>query len=175
MKRQLNSFELLEERFMEDSKTEKHSHMPKIVVPIFNETHWELPSYATPLSSGFDVRANIKEQIVLKPGERQLIPTGIYLQLPPLLEAQVRPRSGLANKHGISIVNTPGTVDADYRGQIHANLINLGKEEFVVEPGMKIAQVVIVPIYQVCWEPVASKEDLEETERGTQGHGHSGV
>lgn len=175
MIKQLNSFELLEERFMEDCKSEKGTHMPKIVVPIFNETPWELPQYATPLSSGFDVRAHIEENLVLHPGQRQLIPTGIYIALPPLLEAQVRPRSGLANKNGISIVNTPGTVDADYRGQIHVNLINLGSEDFTIEPGMKIAQVVIVPVYQVCWEPVSSKDALGETERGTQGHGHSGV
>ena len=102
------------------------------------------------------------------------VPTGIYLQLPPLFEAQVRPRSGLATKHGISIVNTPGTVDSDYRGQMHVNLINLGASDFTVKAGDRIAQAVIMPVYQAVWEEVSSPEELSSTARGVNGHGSTG-
>lgn len=151
------------------------SHQPKVNVRIFNATPWENPKYETAQSSGFDLKAFIEEDIVLKPNQRHLIPTGIYVELPALLEVQVRPRSGLANKHGISIVNTPGTVDADYRGQIHVNLINLGKEDFIVSRGMRIAQGVLVPVFHAKWENVASVDELEKTERADHGHGHTGV
>ena len=145
-----------------------------IKVRIYNATSWELPAYATPESSGFDLRAFIENPILLMPGERFLVPTGIYLQLPPLYEAQVRPRSGLANKFGISIVNTPGTVDSDYRGQIHVNLINLGSQDFTINPGDRIAQAVILPVFQAVWEPVSKLEDLSSTLRGANGHGSTG-
>ena len=150
-------------------------HQPKVNVRIFNATPWGNPKYETAQSSGFDLRAFIDEDIVLKPNQRHLIPTGIYLELPALLEVQVRPRSGLANEFGISIVNTPGTIDSDYRGQLHVNLINLGNEDFVVSSGMRIAQGVLVPVFQAKWEDVSSVDELAKTERADKGHGHTGV
>lgn len=149
--------------------------MSIVSVRIYNATPWSLPEYATPESSGFDLRAFITEPIVLKPGERLLVPTGIYIQLPPLFEVQVRPRSGLAKKYGISIVNTPGTVDSDYRGQIHTNLINLGDKDFTINPGDRISQGVIMPVFQACWEQVDSVDELSSTERGGNGHGSTGL
>ena len=119
-----------------------------------------------------DLRANIDEPIVLRPMERRLIPTGIYIALPMGYEAQVRPRSGLALKHGISVCNTPGTVDCDYRNEIGVILINLGQEDFIVNDGERIAQMVIAKYERTEWEPV---DELDETERGLGGYGHTGV
>ena len=131
-----------------------------------------MPEYATPESAGMDVRAFLNEPIVLKPLERALIPTGLYLQLPAGHECQIRPRSGLALKHGITLVNTPGTVDADYRGEIGVILINLSNEPFTVNDGERICQMVITNYTHVEWDAV---ERLDETERGDGGFGHTGV
>ena len=140
-------------------------------VKVVNKSKHPLPQYATEGAAGMDLRANIDEPIVLKPLERKLIPTGLYISLPVGYEAQVRPRSGLALKHGISVCNTPGTVDADYRGQVGVILINLSNEDFVVEDGERIAQMVIAKHERAEWLPV---EELDETERGAGGYGHTG-
>ena len=131
-------------------------------IQVVNRGHQPLPAYATPQSAGMDLRANIGEPIVLRPMERRLVPTGLYIALPPGHEAQVRPRSGLALKHGITVLNSPGTVDADYRGEIGVLLINLSQEDFVINDGERIAQMIIA-------------EALDETERGAGGYGHTGV
>ena len=131
-----------------------------------------MPAYATEQSAGMDLRANISEPIVLRPMERRLVPTGLYISLPKGYEAQVRPRSGLALKHGITVLNTPGTVDADYRGELGVLLINFSQEDFVIEDGERIAQMVIARHEQVAFVPV---EVLDETERGAGGYGHTGV
>lgn len=140
-------------------------------IEIINESHHPLPQYATALSAGVDLRANLDEPVTLQPGERKLIPTGLRIALPAGVEAQVRPRSGLALKHGITVLNTPGTIDADYRGLIGVILINLGGEAFVINDGERIAQMVIARHEQAEWELV---ETLSETERGDGGFGHSG-
>ena len=142
------------------------------MVRLVNKGNQPLPEYATPQSAGMDLRANIEEPITLAPLERKLIPTGLYIALPEGYEAQVRPRSGLALKKGITVLNSPGTIDADYRGEIGVILINLSNEPFVVEPGERIAQMVIAAYGRVAWEQV---ETLDETERGAGGFGHSGV
>ena len=141
-------------------------------VQIINRGHHALPAYATALSAGMDLRANLDEPIVLKPLQRCLVPTGLFLALPEGYEAQVRPRSGLALKRGVTVLNSPGTVDADYRGEVGVILINLSAEEFVIEDGERIAQMVIARHEQVMWEEV---EILSETERGAGGFGHTGV
>ena len=141
-------------------------------VQIINRSHHPLPEYATPLSAGLDLRANIEAPIEIRPMERHLIPTGLFMALPPGYEAQVRPRSGLAIKHGITVLNTPGTIDADYRGEICVILINLSNEPFVIADGERIAQMVIARHEQAEWEPV---EVLSETQRGAGGFGHSGT
>lgn len=141
-------------------------------VKIINKSKHALPSYATPLSAGIDIRANIEAPITLEPLERKLIPTGLYIELPQGYEAQIRPRSGLAIKKGISILNSPGTIDADYRGEICVILINLSKEPFIIEDGERICQMVIAQHEQVSWEEV---EILGETERGAGGFGHTGI
>lgn len=141
-------------------------------VQIINKSKHALPEYATAQSAGVDLRANIDAPMVLKPLERKLVPTGLYMSLPAGVEAQVRPRSGLALKKGITVLNTPGTIDADYRGEIGVILINLSSEDFVLEDGERIAQMVIARHEQAQWEPV---EVLDETERGAGGFGHSGV
>ncbi len=130
-----------------------------------------MPSYSTPLSAGMDLRADLSEPVTLKPLERQLVPTGLYIELPAGYEAQVRPRSGLAAKHGISIVNSPGTIDADYRGEIKVILVNLSTEDFVIAPGERIAQMVVARHERVEWEEV---EVLEASERGEGGFGSTG-
>ncbi len=140
-------------------------------VQIINKSHHPLPAYATPLSAGMDIRANLTEPVVLKPLERKLIPTGLFIALPEGYEAQMRPRSGLALKHGISLMNTPGTIDADYRGEIGVILVNLSSEPFTVNDGERICQMVIAAHSHVTWEPV---EVLGETERGAGGFGHTG-
>lgn len=131
-----------------------------------------MPQYATPQSAGVDLRANLNEPIVLKPLQRCLVPTGLFLALPQGYEAQVRPRSGLAIKKGITVLNSPGTIDADYRGEINVILVNLSAEEFVIEDGERIAQMVIARHEQAEWEEV---EVLDETERGAGGFGHTGT
>jgi dUTP pyrophosphatase len=141
-------------------------------VRIINKSHHQLPEYATVQSAGVDLRANIDEPVVLKPFERRLIPTGLFISLPAGFEAQVRPRSGLAIKKGITVLNSPGTIDADYRGEIGVILINLSQEEFIVNDGERIAQMVIGRHEQAQWEQV---QTLDETERGSGGFGHSGI
>lgn len=141
-------------------------------VQIINRSHHALPQYATELSAGVDLRANIEAPIELRPMERRLVPTGLFMALPPGFEAQVRPRSGLAIKHGITVLNTPGTIDADYRGEVCVILINLSDEPFVISDGERIAQMIIARHEQAEWEQV---EVLSETERGAGGFGHSGT
>ena len=141
-------------------------------VQIINRSHHALPQYATPQSAGLDLRANLSRPIELRPLERKRIPTGLYIALPQGYEAQVRPRSGLALKHGISVLNSPGTIDADYRGEICVILVNLSEEPFIVNDGERIAQMVIARHEQAEWEQV---DVLDETERGAGGFGHSGV
>lgn len=140
-------------------------------IKIVNKSRHPLPEYATVSAAGMDLRANLEEAVVLKPLERTLVPTGIYIQLPDGYEAQIRPRSGLAIKHGIGIVNTPGTIDADYRGEIRVILVNLSNEDFTIQDGERICQMVIAEHARVEWEPVDS---LDETERGAGGFGHTG-
>jgi dUTP pyrophosphatase len=142
-----------------------------IAIKIINHSTNELPQYATPLSAGMDLCANNEAPITLLPMERKLIPTGLFIELPQGYEAQIRPRSGLAFKHGISIPNSPGTIDADYRGEIKVLLINLGAEPFVIQKGERIAQMVVAKHEFVSWEQVDS---LDETERGAGGFGHTG-
>ena len=137
-----------------------------------NKGHQPLPQYATEQSAGMDLRANLDAPITLKPMERRLIPTGLHIALPKGYEAQVRPRSGLALKKGITVLNSPGTVDADYRGEVGVLLINLSQEDFVVNDGERIAQMVIARHEQGVFEAV---EVLDETERGEGGYGHTGV
>lgn len=143
-----------------------------IQVKVINKGKQPLPQYATPQSAGMDLRANTEEAFTLKPLERKLFPTGLYISLPEGYEAQVRPRSGLALKHGITVLNTPGTVDADYRGEIGVVLVNLSNEPFTVEPGERIAQMVIAKHEQSEFVLV---EELDETERGAGGYGHTGT
>ena len=141
-------------------------------IKIVNKSHHPLPAYATELSAGMDRRANIDEPIVLKPMERRLVPTGLHISLPVGYEAQVRPRSGLALKKGITVLNAPGTVDADYRGDVGVILINLSDEPFTIEDGERIAQRVIARHEHAEFIPV---DVLDETERGEGGYGHTGV
>ena len=143
----------------------------KLVVPIINNSHHPLPSYATEGSSGMDLRAFIDVPISLVTLERRLIPTGIYLELPQGYEAQIRPRSGLAIKQGITCLNSPGTIDADYRGEIKVILINLSSEIQTINDGDRIAQMVIQPVEQIEWTQV---ENINETKRGEGGFGHTG-
>ncbi len=140
-------------------------------VRIINQSKHSLPEYATPYSAGMDLRANLDSPITLNPLERQLIPTGIFIELPIGYEAQIRPRSGLAAKHGISIVNTPGTIDADYRGEIKVILVNLSNTPFVINDGERICQMVVAAHARVEWEET---DTLEETDRGAGGFGHTG-
>lgn len=141
-------------------------------VQIINRGHQPLPAYATPQSAGMDLRANIDESIVLHPMERRLVPTGLFMALPASFEAQIRPRSGLALKHGITVLNTPGTIDADYRGEIMVLLINFSQTDFVINDGERIAQMVIAKHENAEFIEV---ETLDETERGAGGYGHTGV
>jgi dUTP pyrophosphatase len=141
-------------------------------IQVINKGHQPLPQYATPQSAGMDLRANLEEPIILRPLERRLIPTGLHIALPAGYEAQVRPRSGLALKKGITVLNSPGTIDADYRGEVGVLLINLSQDDFVVNDGERIAQMVIARHEQGEFEAV---EVLDETERGEGGYGHTGV
>ena len=141
-------------------------------IKVVNKGHQPLPKYATPQSAGMDLRANIDAPITLKPMERRLIPTGLYIALPVGYEAQIRPRSGLALKHGITVLNTPGTIDADYRGELMVLLVNFSDSDFIINDGERIAQMVIARHEQGIFEVV---EALDDTERGTGGYGHTGV
>ena len=140
-------------------------------IKIINKSHHPMPAYATPQSAGMDIRANLTEPVELKPFERKLIPTGLYIALPEGYEAQLRPRSGLALKHGLTLLNTPGTIDADYRGEIGVILVNLSTEPFTIADGERICQMVIATHAHVEWEAV---ETLDETLRGAGGFGHTG-
>ncbi len=140
-------------------------------IRIVNHSRHPLPDYSTPHSAGMDIRANLNEPVVLKPLERGLIPTGLFIELPEGYEAQIRPRSGLAIKKGISVVNTPGTIDADYRGEIGIILINLSNEPFVVNDGERICQMIINRVEKARWVEV---DALQESERGEGGFGHTG-
>ena len=141
-------------------------------IQIINKTHHALPEYATPQSAGMDLRAHLDEPITLAPMERRLVPTGLFMALPQGYEAQVRPRSGLAIKKGITVLNSPGTVDADYRGEVCVILINLSNEPFVINDGERIAQMVIARHEQ---PEIVEVEELDDTERGAGGFGHTGV
>lgn len=140
-------------------------------IPIINRSHHALPQYATPLSAGVDLRANLDTPLVVEPMQRVLVPTGLFMALPAGYEAQVRPRSGLAIKHGLTVLNAPGTIDADYRGEVCVILINLSTEAFTINDGERIAQLVIARHEQAEWLPT---ETLDETERGAGGFGHTG-
>lgn len=147
--------------------------MDQINVKIINRSGNEMPAYATEQSAGMDIRAWLPEGgVTLQPGERCLVPTGLYIALPAGYECQIRPRSGLALKHGVTLLNTPGTVDADYRGEIGVILVNLGQAPFTVENGERIAQMVMARYSKVTWESV---DTLDDTERGAGGFGHTGV
>ena len=143
----------------------------KIKVKIINQSPNALPEYATEGSAGMDLRANLAAPLVLRPMERQLVPTGLFIELPQGYEAQVRPRSGLAIKHGITCLNSPGTIDSDYRGELKVILINLSQEEQTLHPGDRIAQMVVSPVVQIGWEAV---EAIGETARNAGGFGHTG-
>ena len=143
-----------------------------MIVKVINKSNNPLPEYSTPLSAGFDLRANLDNIEILKPGERKLVGTGLFIALEPGYEAQVRPRSGLALKKGITVLNAPGTVDADYRGEVGVILYNASDEDFEIVPGERIAQMVIAKYERIDWEQV---ETLDETERGAGGFGHSGT
>ncbi len=146
--------------------------MDRLKVKIINKSGMELPAYATPSAAGMDVRACLGSPRVIQPGERVLIPTGLYVQLPQGYEMQIRPRSGLALKHGITLANSPGTVDADYRGEIGVIVINLSKEPFVVNHGERICQMVITSYTHVEWEEV---DRIDKTVRGDGAFGHTGL
>ena len=141
-------------------------------VKIVNQSRYALPEYQTPLSAGMDIRANIEDSVTLAPLERAMIPTGLFVELPEGYEMQIRPRSGLAAKHGVTVLNTPGTIDADYRGEIKVILVNLSNTPFEIVPGERIAQAVVAQHAQVEWVEV---EELGTTERGTGGFGSTGA
>ena len=141
-------------------------------IKIINKGHYPLPAYATSQSAGMDLRANIDKSITIHPMERLLIPTGLFMALPPGFEAQIRPRSGLALKHGITVLNSPGTIDADYRGEIMVLLINLSVDDFIINDGERIAQMIIAKHETIEFAVV---DKLDETERGSGGYGHTGV
>jgi dUTP pyrophosphatase len=142
-----------------------------IKVKIINQSVFGLPAYQTEESAGMDLRANIAEPLTLQSLERQLIPTGLYIELPPGTEAQIRPRSGLAFKHGLTVLNSPGTVDSDYRGEIKVLLVNLSHEPFIINPGERIAQMVVARHERVEWEAAT---ELADSERGAGGYGSTG-
>ena len=146
--------------------------MTMLNVKVINKGHQPLPAYATSQSAGMDLRANIDESIVLHPMERRLVPTGLHIALPQGFEAQIRPRSGLALKHGITVLNTPGTIDADYRGELMVLLINFSDTDFVINDGERIAQMVVARHEQIEFQLV---DELDDTERGAGGYGHTGV
>lgn len=140
-------------------------------IKVINKSDNPLPRYETAQSAGMDIRAYLPESITLKPLQRAMVPSGLFFALPPGYEAQVRPRSGLAAKHGVTVLNTPGTIDADYRGEVKIILINLSDAPFEIEPGMRVAQIVVAPVTQATWKVV---EQLEDSERGAGGFGSTG-
>lgn len=140
-------------------------------VRIVNKSNNSLPEYATEYSAGLDLKANLQEEFILKPLQRALIPTGLFIELPQGYEAQIRPRSGLAVKHGITVLNSPGTIDADYRGEIQVILINLSDEPFVIKNGERICQMIIARHEQISWDET---DVINETKRGSGGFGHTG-
>ena len=146
--------------------------MAAIQLKVINQSEHALPEYATILSAGLDLKANLSESILLKPLQRSLIPTGLFIELPEGFEAQIRPRSGLAFKHGLTVLNSPGTIDADYRGEIKVLLVNLSETDFIVNNGERIAQMVIAKHEQIIWEPVIQ---LEKSDRGAGGFGSTGT
>lgn len=146
--------------------------MEDLRIKIVNQSDHPFPSYATSGSAGMDLRANLAETLLLQPMERRMIPTGIFIELPPGYEAQVRPRSGLANKQGITCLNSPGTVDSDYRGEIKVILINLSEQEQLIKHGDRIAQMVVAKVERAVWHPV---QQLNDTTRGEGGFGHTGT
>ena len=146
--------------------------MDSVDVKIINLSGMELPAYGTPMAAGMDVRAALAEPLALKPLQRTLVPTGLRIQLPEGSECQIRPRSGLALKHGVTVANAPGTIDADYRGEIGIILINLSDETFVINPGERIAQMVVAPYSRVQWRLA---ESLDDSQRGDGGFGHTGL
>ncbi|MCM1348672.1 MAG: dUTP diphosphatase [Firmicutes bacterium] len=146
--------------------------MNEVNVKIINESENPLPDYATPMSAGMDLRAWLTEPIELKPLQRVLIPTGVRIELPEGYECQLRPRSGLAIKNGITLLNTPGTIDADYRGEIRVIMVNLSNEPFVINNGERICQMVVAPYTRVSWQAV---HELDKTQRGDGGFGHTGI
>ncbi len=145
--------------------------MEEITIKVVNTSGQDLPAYQTHLSAGMDLRAALSEPVRLQPLERKLIGTGLHIELPPGYEAQIRPRSGLAYKHGLTVLNSPGTIDADYRGEIKVLLVNLSNEPFTIQPGERIAQMVVARHARVAWQPVDS---LEESARGGGGFGSTG-
>lgn len=145
--------------------------MAAIQLKVINQSEHALPEYATILSAGLDLKANLSESILLKPLQRLLIPTGLFIELPAGFEAQIRPRSGLAFKHGLTVLNSPGTIDADYRGEIKVLVVNLSEADFIVNNGERIAQMVIAKHEQIIWEPVIQ---LEKSNRGAGGFGSTG-
>jgi len=144
----------------------------KLSVKIINKSNNNLPAYETINSSGLDLKAFIDKEIILKPLERTMVPTGLYISIPIGFEAQVRPRSGLAAKHGLTVLNSPGTIDADYRGEIKVILVNLSNDEFIIKSGERICQLVFAKVEQIDWKQV---ELLDETRRGEGGFGHTGT
>lgn len=140
-------------------------------IQVINKSHHPLPEYATVMSAGMDIRANLEQPITLQPLQRCVVPTGLFIALPPGTEAQIRPRSGLALKKGVTVLNAPGTIDADYRGEIGIILVNLSQEPFVINDGERIAQMVVARYEQAVWKAV---DTLDDTERGEGGFGHSG-
>lgn len=140
-------------------------------VRVINRSKFELPEYETELAAGMDVRANIEEEIVLGSLERAVVPTGLYVEIPKGYEIQVRPRSGLAARHGLSVLNAPGTIDADYRGEIGVIVVNLSNESYTIEPGERVAQMVLAAHEQIEWQ---ESTELSDTERGEGGFGHTG-
>lgn len=141
-------------------------------VRIINRSAFDLPQYETVLAAGLDIKANITEPLTLKPLERAMVPTGLFVELPEGYEMQIRPRSGMAAKFGISVLNTPGTIDPDYRGEIKVILVNLSSQDYVLNPGERVAQMVIAKFERIEWEGV---EELSSTERGAGGFGHTGT
>lgn len=146
--------------------------MPEILIKIINQSDNNIPHYATPGSAGMDIRANLSGPITLQSLQREMVPTGLFIELPHGYEAQIRPRSGLANKQGITCLNSPGTVDSDYRGEIKVILINLSDKEQIIHHGDRIAQMIISKVEKIKWEIV---QQLNETERGKGGFGHTGL
>jgi len=155
-------------------RPKKITNMENRQCKVYNASDNALPTYASECAAGMDLRANLEESVVLQPGERMLVPTGLFIELPTDCEAQVRPRSGLAMKHGITVLNSPGTIDADYRGEVKVLLINLSQEPFEINHGERIAQMVVSRFQQIQWEEVPSLEALSQTERGAGGFGHTG-